>query len=477
MTEAPTLQAVDALLAAQRAAFLNEPYPSVAVRRDRLDRLWRMTRVHAGDIAEAISTDFQGRPWQETLLAEISLFEERYRHVRAALPQWMRRRRLPTTAKYGAGQNWVIPQPKGVIGILSPWNYPFDLCMGPALDAVAAGNRVIVKPSELTPTVASLLQALVEAHFDAEELVVVQGDAALAAHFSGLPWDHLSFTGSTAVGRQVAAAAAPRLTPLTLELGGKSPVIVEPDADLAHAATRIAWGKLFNAGQTCIAPDYVLLPRGTRAVFVDALVDAMHRHYPRFIDNPDYCSLISSRHYDRLDAMVRQASDAGATVLRVNPRGETERASTRRMSPRIVWNLPKDSALLREEIFGPVLPIIEVSGREEAIDFVRSRDRPLALYWFGTDRAGLERVLEATHAGGVTANDCLLHVSQVHQSFGGIGPSGQGVHHGQRGFEAFSHLKPLFVQAQPNVMGWVAPPYGTVMELAWKTTVGRRPPR
>lgn len=464
---------LNALLDHQRRAFAADPMPSLATRRDRLDRLLRMARAHASEISEAISADFGHRPWQETFLAELAVFEQRLKHTRRHLAGWMRRRRLPTSPHYGLARNWVVPQPVGVVGVLSPWNYPFDLCMGPAIDALAAGNRVMIKPSELTPRFSGLLARLVAESFGADEMAVVQGDADLAARFSALPFDHLIFTGSTAVGRLVAAAAAPNLTPLTLELGGKSPVLVAPDADLALAADRIAWGKLLNAGQTCIAPDYVLAPRDRIEALADAIEQAMARMYPRLADNPDYCSIVSPRHVERLRSLLEDARTRGATLREVNPAGERLDPAQRKMAPALVSAADPDLRVMREEIFGPILPLVPYDDYEQALDFVNARERPLALYWFGRHQRLLDETLRRTVSGGVSVNDCLLHVSQVHQAFGGVGASGQGAHHGQRGFETFSHLKPVFVQARVNFMHLVWPPYGRLVRLAWRAFTGR----
>jgi coniferyl-aldehyde dehydrogenase len=475
MTAAPPTDRTDlrALLAAQRKAFAADPLPTAATRRDRLDRLLRMARVNARQIAEAINADFGRRPWQETLLAELAVFEQRLLFTRRHLPAWMRRRRVPTAAQYGLASNWLMPQPLGVVGVLSPWNYPFDLCMGPSIDALAAGNRVMIKPSELTPHFSALLAELVARDFNADELTVAQGDAELAARFCALPLDHLIFTGSTAVGRKVAAAAAPLLTPLTLELGGKSPVLVAPDAEIERAAERLAWGKLLNAGQTCIAPDYVLAPRASVGPLRDALARAMARLYPSLADNPDYCSIASDRQMARLQALLDDARAQGAQIETVNPAHERLDPARRILAPALVTGVHDRMRLMQEEIFGPILPILAYDDYGQALEAVAARERPLALYWFGRDRRRLEEALARTVSGGVSVNDCLLHASQVQQPFGGVGASGQGAHHGRRGFETFSHLKPVFVQSRWHGMALVSPPYGRLADLAWRFITGR----
>lgn len=465
----PGLNDLYALQATQRQAFAADPLPSLATRRDRLDRLLHMARSHTQEISDAISADFGHRPWQETFLAELAVFEQRLLHTRRHLGRWMRRRRVPTAwLQHPLARNWLLPQPLGVVGVLSPWNYPFDLCMAPTIDALAAGNRVMIKPSELAPRFAALLARLVAEHFHVDELSVVQGDAELAAQFCALPWDHLIFTGSTAVGRKVALAAAHTLTPVTLELGGKSPVLLAPDCDLEQAAERIAWGKLLNAGQTCVAPDYVLVPHDRLQALAQALQRAMSRLYPSLATNPDYCSIVSARHLGRLQGLLDEARAHGAQVLEINPSAEHFDPALRKMAPTLVIGASPQLRLLQEEIFGPILPLVPYANHDEAVAFVNARPHPLALYWFGREQRWLDDTLRRTHAGGVSVNDCLLHVGQVHQPFGGIGASGQGAHHGQRGFETFSHLKPVFVQARWNLMGLVRPPYGRVLDLAWR---------
>ena len=456
----PTLED---LLQMQRTAFAQDPMPDLATRRSRLDRLLAMARQHASQIARAISDDFGHRSWEETFLLEFMALEQRVKHSRSALPDWMRMRRLATTVQHLAGSNRLLPQPLGVVGILSPWNYPFDLSVGPAVDALAAGNRVMIKPSELCPQFSALLARLVSEFFDPAELLVVQGDAAVAVTFSALPFDHLVFTGSTQVGRLVAAAAAKNLTPLTLELGGKSPAIIDPDCDLERSARRLAWGKLINAGQTCIAPDYLLAPQGREADIVQSIGAAMQKLYPTFANNPDYTSIISPRHLQRLHALLDDARERGAKLHVINPAQESFDPALRKMAPVLVTGVTPDMRLMQEEIFGPILPILGYQNFDEAIAYVNQHDRPLALYWFGNDKKHRDRVVRETISGGVSINDCLLHQAQQSQPFGGVGPSGQGAYHGEWGFNTFSKLKPIFIQSRLNGMGLINPPYGKLI--------------
>jgi coniferyl-aldehyde dehydrogenase len=303
------------------------------------------------------------------------------------------------------------------------------------------------------------LQTAIAANFAPDEVCVVTGDAATAKAFSALPFDHLLFTGSTAVGREVAKAAAKNLTPVTLELGGKSPAIIDGSCDLRRTAERLSWGKLINAGQTCIAPDYVLAPRGDIPRLVDALRDGMRGLYPRFVGNPDYSSIISERHAQRLRELIADARVRGARVIEVES-GEQSAPGERQLPPVLLLDVDDSMRVMREEIFGPVLPIVPYDSLEEAIDYVNRRDRPLALYWFGSNRGAREQVLSATIAGGVSVNETLLHIAQENLPFGGIGPAGHGHYHGEFGFRQFSKEKPVFIQSRLAGTGLIRPPYG-----------------
>jgi len=456
---------IGARFEAQRQAFLKEPLPALQARLSRLDRLLALTEANEAVIVSAIDADFSGRASQETRLAELFVVRAGIRHAKAHLRRWMRTRRVPTGLHFRPGHNRLMPQPLGVVGIVSPWNYPFQLAMAPALAALAAGNRVMLKPSELTPAFSELIARLIGKAFDPDEMTVLTGDAETGKAFTALPFDHLFFTGSTAVGRHVAQAAAANLTPVTLELGGKSPAILDPSCDLDASVGRIAFGKLLNAGQTCIAPDYLLVPKGRADTVAGKLADAIAKMYPTLVSNPDYTAIISERHRARLAELVQEARDAGARVVEVNPAGERfESNETRKFAPTLVLDPPQETRLMREEIFGPVLPILEYDGVDEAIARVRAGDHPLALYWFGHDAGARERILSETLSGGVTVNDCLWHIGQEDQPFGGVGASGMGAYHGEWGFNTFSKLKPVFHQARFNGTVLFRPPYGRTFE-------------
>jgi len=450
--------------AAQRAAFDAERDPALAVRYDRLDRLLALTERHEAEIVAAIAADFGTRPSQETRLAELFMVVAGIRHARRHLSRWMRPQRVTTPLYLKPGRSRIVRQPVGVVGVISPWNYPFQLAILPAVAALAAGNRVLLKPSELTPGTSALLKRLVAADFAADEFAVINGDAGVGEAFSRLPFDHLFFTGSTAVGRKIALAAAQNLTPVTLELGGKSPAIVLRDADFALVARRIATGKLLNAGQTCIAPDYVLAPADRVDALVRAIREGVRALYPGFAQNPDYTSIISERHYHRLRHLVDDARSKGAEVIDLG--GEEELGSAgRKLPPTLLTSVRPDMMVMQEEIFGPVLPLETYASVDDAIARINARPRPLAMYMFGGDAVARSRVLTQTLAGGVTLDDTLLHFSNEELPFGGVGASGIGAYHGERGFLAFTHQKALFAQPRAALSWMLRPPYGKRFEV------------
>jgi coniferyl-aldehyde dehydrogenase len=448
------------LFESQRRAFATTENPDHATRDDRLARLAAMTSKHADAVGAAISADFGNRSLNETQLAEIFPALSAISHARRHLKQWMRPQRMPTALHFRPGYSRVLRQPLGVVGIVSPWNYPYLLATAPAVGALAAGNRVMIKPSEITPRFSELLASIVTEFFAPEEMAVVVGDAETGRDFTSLPFDHLLFTGSTAIGRQVAQAAAKNLTPVTLELGGKSPAIIDASCNLATVVPKLAMGKLLNAGQTCIAPDYVLLPQGHEEAFLEAMSSTIARLYPTLADNRDYTSIVNERHFSRLTSLLDDARSKGARIVEINPGKESFQPGARKMPPCLVFNVDDSMALMQEEIFGPLLPVVSVPDIGVAIRYVNQRPRPLALYWFGSDAANRDRVLAETIAGGVTINDTLLHIAQEDLPFGGVGPSGQGAYHGEYGFLTFSKEKPVFHQSHFNGASLLYPPYG-----------------
>lgn len=457
-TIAPINVDLRAAFDAQRAAYEGERFPSAPVRIDRLRRLEALLHANQTELARAIAADFGQRPLAETRLLELFPSLEAVRHARGHVRRWMRPERRATSLWFLPGRSEIIPQPLGVVGIMVPWNYPILLAVSPLAAALAAGNRAMVKVSELTPTTSALFATLTAAHFAPDEVHVVTGEADVARDFASLPFDHLLFTGSTRVGHHIMRAAAENLTPVTLELGGKSPAIVAPGYSLARAADRIMVGKLMNAGQTCIAPDYVLVPQAQVDEFVQACAAVVVRLYPGIDTSPDYATIVNSAHFDRLTGYLDEARAAGATVVPLTD--VTANPQTRRMPPIAIVGAPHTCALMRDEIFGPLLPIVGYSDFDAALAYVNARPRPLALYLFDRDERRIARTLRETVAGGVTINDTILHIAQENLPFGGVGASGMGQYHGHDGFMTFSKRKGVFRQSRLNAMGWFKPPYG-----------------
>ncbi|WP_151445839.1 coniferyl aldehyde dehydrogenase [Lacisediminimonas profundi] len=461
-TRSSVISSISEVFSSQRAAFARDMNPSLAERIDRLDRLSAMTARIAPQLVEAMSADFGHRSPHVTRLADIASVEADIRHNRRSLAKWMKARRVPTALAFQPAYCRVIPQPLGVVGVVAPWNYPYQLAIGPTVAAIAAGNRVMIKPSELTPRVSELMRSAVEASFSPEEIAVIVGDADVGKSFVALPFDHLLFTGSTEVGRQVAVAAAANLTPVTLELGGKSPAIFHQDFSAELDTGRLAMTKLFNAGQTCIAPDYALVPRERLSEFVAGMQASVSRMYPDIGSNPDYTSIINERHWQRLQALLDDARSHGAEIISLGQR--IPGGMPRMMTPALVLNVNDDMRIMQQEIFGPLLPVMVYDTLDEMLAYVNRHPRPLALYWFGADAGARDRVLRETLSGGVTINDCMWHFGQQDLPFGGVGASGMGACHGEAGFRTFSKHKPVFYQSRFSGMRLMYPPYGKVFE-------------
>ena len=435
-------------------------------RQAQLDALIALVHDNADSFATAISADFGHRSTHETRLLEVFPSLEAIRHNRSHVGAWMKPQKKSPSIWFRPGRACIIPQPLGVVGIIVPWNYPLFLAISPLAAALAAGNRVMIKMSEFTPRTGQLLADLVAKYFSAEDVSVVLGDAAVGAGFAHLPFDHLLFTGSTRVGHDIMRMAADNLTPVTLELGGKSPVILGSDYPLEKAAERIMVGKLLNAGQTCIAPDYVLVPAGREQAFVDAARAVVARCYPALASTDDYTAIINERHYQRLQDYVRDAQERGA---RIEPLSAAQPDATRRrLPPLALLNVNDDMRVMQDEIFGPLLPILPYADLDSAIAYVNRHPRPLALYCFENDSGRRDRVLDETVAGGVTVNDTILHIAQENLPFGGVGPSGMGHYHGIEGFKTFSKQKAVFYQSALNGMSLFNPPYGALFERLTK---------
>lgn len=443
------------IFALQRAAYLRQPYPSLEERLDRLAKLERILIDNADAIATAIQADFGHRCEMESKLLEVYGCVDGIRYTRRNLRKWMKPQRRHVSLAFFTGRNRVIPQPKGVVGIVAPWNYPLFLTISPLISVVAAGNRAMIKMASNTQTLACLLHEKFSAVFAEDTLAILPGVAA--RDFSTLPYDHIIFTGSADAGRTVMRAAAENLTPVTLELGGKSPTIICEDYDVTTAASHILYGKLINAGQTCLAPDYLFVPKGKTSEFVAAAQRIVAERYPDTND-PSYTSVIDEKSYRRLRQTLDDARLKGAEVVSLVP-GAAPNDVMRKLPPHLILEPSDDMIVMQEEIFGPLLPVKTYSSIDEVIAYINERDRPLGLYFFTHDAATEEKLLYSTISGGVTINNCILHVAQHDMPFGGIGASGMGQYHGREGFLEFSKLRPVFTNPKLPGLEKLYPPY------------------
>lgn len=466
------------ILSHQKEAVRKEGLTSLATRLDRLDRLKRMIYQYREDFISAMNEDFTCRSESLSLMADLLPIIEGVRHAKKHLKKWMTpesRGTMPPLNLLGS-RSEVIYQPLGVIGIMGAWNFPVNLTLAPLVGALAAGNRAILKPSELAPATASLLKKTIADFFSPAEVAVINGDAELARHFSEQPFDHLVFTGATSVAHHVMRAASLNLTPVTLELGGKSPVILSRSCDMKMMAKRVMYAKTLNAGQICIAPDYALVPAEKMDEFVTAAKDAVSEMYQNLKMNEDYTSIINQRHFDRLQGYLDEARAAGATVMEINPSGETfDDQNGFKISPHLVINPSADLSCMKDEIFGPILPVVPYERIEEVIKNINDRPRPLALYYLGQDKAEEKQVMEQTLSGGVSINELMLHALQEDLPFGGIGPSGTGAYHGHDGFRRFSHARSIYRHAPFDLVKLMRPPYTSVkkMLLNWQFGGGK----
>ncbi|HEY2660945.1 MAG TPA: coniferyl aldehyde dehydrogenase [Caulobacteraceae bacterium] len=455
-----------ALLAKQKAAHLRDGVPSAEKRIERLDRCIGLLVEHRIEIEDALNTDFGSRSREATAFTDVAASIGPLKHARDNLRKWMRPEKRKTSPPilglFGAKAE-VRFQPKGVVGVISPWNFPVNLTFAPVAGILAAGNRAMIKPSEYTPATSDLMATLFGGAFSDEEIAVITGGPEIGQAFAGLAFDHLIFTGATGVARHVMRAAAENLVPLTLELGGKSPVIIGKSADMGVAAARIMNGKTLNAGQICLAPDYVLTPSDKLEGFIAEAQGAVNKMFPTLKDNPDYTAIIAQRHFDRIMGYVDDARAKGARVIEMKPDGEDlTQQEHRKIAPTLIIDPTDDMKVMQEEIFGPVLPVKTYGSVGEAIDYVNAHDRPLGLYYFGDDDAEREQVLARTTSGGVTINDVVFHVAQEDLPFGGVGPAGMGSYHGVDGFREFSHCKAIYTQIKKDIgpLQQMRPPYG-----------------
>ncbi len=461
------LSQLEASFARQRQAFKANPMPSAEQRIQWLNVLRELLSSERDAFIRAINQDFSNRSADETLLAEIMPSLQGIHYASKHIKKWMKPSRRHVGMAFQPAAAKVVYQPLGVVGVIVPWNYPLFLAIGPLVGALSAGNRVMIKMSESTPATSQLVKDLLAKIFPEDLVCVVLGEAEVGMAFSKLPFDHLLFTGATSIGKHVMRAAAENLTPVTLELGGKSPVIVSADVPLSDAAERVAFGKTLNAGQTCVAPDYVLVPRERVEGFVEAYRTAVLSFYPQLKDNPDYTAIINERQLQRLKGLLGDAESKGAKVISLYPE-----AQGRRLPHAVLLNVSDEMTVMQDEIFGPLLPIVPYDNLEQAFAYINERPRPLALYYFGYNKAEQQRVLEQTHSGGVCLNDTMLHVAQDDMPFGGVGPSGMGHYHGHEGFKTFSHGKGTFIKQRFNAAKMIYPPYGkTLQKLVYKLFV------
>jgi coniferyl-aldehyde dehydrogenase len=456
------------ILDRQRQAHLKDGPPSAEKRIDWLDRSIGLLVGHKDAIADALREDFGHRSVHATLLTDVSGSIAPLKHAKDNLRKWMKReKRKVSPAILGllGAKAYVDYQPKGVVGIISPWNFPVNLTFAPLAGVFAAGNRAMIKPSEFTPRTSELMAKMFASAFDETEVAVFPGGPEVGGAFSKLPFDHLLFTGATSIAYHVMKAAAENLVPTTLELGGKSPVIVSRTADMALTAKRVMMGKTLNAGQICLAPDYIMVPQDKAREFVTEAASAISAMFPTLKENPDYTSVINQRHYDRLQGYIADAKAKGAEIVELNPARENfTQQPYHKIPPTLVLNPTDDMAIMKDEIFGPLLPVKTYYDVDETISYVNSHDRPLGLYYFGKDGAEQDKVLTRTTSGGVSVNDVVMHVSMEDLPFGGVGPSGMGAYHGIDGFKTFSHAKAVFQQASRDLTAMMRPPYGAAIQ-------------
>lgn len=450
----------------QKSAFLAELPVPMAVRKDRISRMMKLVHDNADALVAAMSEDFGHRSADQSRLTDIVSVLNTARHALKHMDSWAKAQKRPVQFPLGVmgARARVEYQPLGVVGIIAPWNFPVQLCLTPAIGALAAGNRVMIKNSEYTQATSDLLAQLGPRYFDASEVAFFTGGPDVGQAFSELPFNHLLFTGATSVGHHIMRAAAKNLVPITLELGGKSPAIIGRSADKARAAQRVTMGKMLNAGQICIAPDYLYVAKEDESTIIDQIKQSASALYPSLLANDDYTAIVNERHHERLSGYLDDARTKGAEVIEVNPAGENfKSANSRKMPLHILRNVTDDMKVMQDEIFGPILPVKTYGSLDEAIDYVNGRDRPLALYYFGDDHSETQRVTDRTISGGVTLNDTIFHVAMEDLPFGGVGPSGMGAYHGLDGFRTFSHAKSIYSQPRIDIakLAGFLPPYGS----------------
>ena len=452
------------ILARQKAAHIRDGIPSAAKRIEWLDKAIDLLITYNDELVDAMCQDFGHRSKDQSGFTDIAGSIGALKHAKKHVAKWMRPEKRKAEFPLGllGAKAHIQYQPKGVIGVISPWNFPVNLTFAPLAGVFAAGNRCMIKPSEFTELTSEVMKKAIEQYYDEEEVAVITGGPEIGAEFTKLAFDHILFTGATSIAHHVMRAAADNLVPLTLELGGKSPVVLGRSADLQKAATRIMAGKTLNAGQICLAPDYAFVPKEKTSDFVAAATKAIETMYPSGLkDNDDYTSIVNQRHFDRIMGYIDEAKSKGAEVIEINPTGENfSQQPHHKIPPHIIVDPSDDLKVMQDEIFGPILPIKSYSDTKDTIAYINTHDRPLGLYYFGEDAAEKDMVLNNTTSGGVTVNDVIMHVGQEDLPFGGVGPSGMGSYHGREGFLEFSHKKSVFTQTGSEMISMIRPPYG-----------------
>lgn len=473
---AKAAQVMQAALDAQKQSYLDEGVVTLETRVDRIDRAISQLIKYQDKLVESMSSDFGHRSAHHSKMMDIAAGIGPMQHAKKHLKKWMKSQKRKTMFPINllGGRSRIEYQPLGVIGIISPWNFPVNLTFGPLANAFGAGNRVMIKPSEFTPATSQVMREMIEEVFDPTEVAVFTGGPEVGQAFSGLAFDHLLFTGATSVAKHVMVAAAKNLVPVTLELGGKSPVLVGRSADIEQTCQRIMFGKTMNIGQICLAPDYTFVAEEKLDTFVEQCKSSTSNMFPTMLDNQDYTSVVNERHYQRLKSYLTDAQEKGATLVELNPANENfDNQPHHKMPPTLVLNTTDDMLIMQEEIFGPLMPVKTYKNFEEAVAYVNAHPRPLGLYYFGEDQQEANYTLTHTTSGGVTVNDVIMHVSQEDLPFGGVGPSGMGSYHGYDGFKQFSHAKSVFTQSNKDIAGMAGmrPPFGEKADRTIKTLI------
>lgn len=456
-----------ATLKAQREAYLKEGFVTAETRIDRLQRGIDGLVKYADRFVDALNADFTCRPREVTLLTDIGAGIAPMKHAIKHVRKWMKPEKRPVMFPLGllGAKARIEYQPMGVVGVIAPWNFPVNMVFSPMAQVLAAGNRAMVKPSEFTPETSRLLCEMIGEVYDPTEVAIFDGGPEVGQAFSALPFDHMIFTGATSIARHILSAAARNLVPVTLELGGKSPVVISRTADLEQSLSRIMMGKTMNAGQICLAPDYLLVPEEKLNEVIEAAHKAVEEMYPTLLANEQYTSVINERHFQRLSGYLAEAEERGQKIIPINPGNEdfASQQGTLKIPPTLIPEPAEDLKVLEDEIFGPLLPIRTYREFDETIDYINSKPRPLAAYYFGDDSAEEQALTSRTTSGGMTINDVIMHVSQEELPFGGVGPSGMGAYHGYEGFKTFSHAKSIFTQTRRfdvAKLGGLKPPFG-----------------